>query len=134
MELRLSLMNWFHSSPQNTQFWLRAIDRKEDGDDVAEKRRQRCWSVWLALPRLSWSAAAPTPAPRGKMEATVPTFRDLMINLYSRDLSQAAAFYSELGFVETFRTPASGEPVHNGTHEGWIHPRNRDHGGSSGAA
>lgn len=22
------------------------------------------------------------------------------------------AFYSELGFVETFRTPASGEPVH----------------------
>jgi predicted enzyme related to lactoylglutathione lyase len=35
-----------------------------------------------------------------------------MINLYSRDLSQAAAFYSELGFVETFRTPASGEPVH----------------------
>jgi catechol 2,3-dioxygenase-like lactoylglutathione lyase family enzyme len=35
-----------------------------------------------------------------------------MINLYSRDLSQAAAFYSELGFAETFRTPASGEPVH----------------------
>jgi len=35
-----------------------------------------------------------------------------MINLYSRDLSQAAAFYSELGFVKTFRTPASGEPVH----------------------
>ena len=35
-----------------------------------------------------------------------------MINLYSRDLSRAAAFYSELGFVETFRTPASGEPVH----------------------
>jgi predicted enzyme related to lactoylglutathione lyase len=34
-----------------------------------------------------------------------------MINLYSRDLSQAAAFYSELGFVETFRSPASGEPV-----------------------
>jgi catechol 2,3-dioxygenase-like lactoylglutathione lyase family enzyme len=35
-----------------------------------------------------------------------------MINLYSRDLSRAAAFYSELGFVETFRTPESGEPVH----------------------
>jgi catechol 2,3-dioxygenase-like lactoylglutathione lyase family enzyme len=35
-----------------------------------------------------------------------------MINLYSRDLSLAAAFYSELGFVETFRTPESGEPVH----------------------
>jgi predicted enzyme related to lactoylglutathione lyase len=35
-----------------------------------------------------------------------------MINLYSRDLSRAVAFYSNLGFVETFRTPASGEPVH----------------------
>ena len=42
----------------------------------------------------------------------MPTFRAPMINLYSRDLSRAAAFYSELGFVETFRTPASGEPVH----------------------
>jgi predicted enzyme related to lactoylglutathione lyase len=27
-----------------------------------------------------------------------------MINLYSRDLSRAAAFYAELGLVETFRT------------------------------
>jgi catechol 2,3-dioxygenase-like lactoylglutathione lyase family enzyme len=35
-----------------------------------------------------------------------------MINLYSRDLSRAAAFYSGLGFVEAFRFPASGEPVH----------------------
>jgi hypothetical protein len=34
-----------------------------------------------------------------------------MINLYSRDLPRAAAFYSALGFVETFRTPAAGEPV-----------------------
>jgi catechol 2,3-dioxygenase-like lactoylglutathione lyase family enzyme len=42
----------------------------------------------------------------------MPTFRAPMINLYSRDLSRAAAFYSELGFVEVFRTPASGEPVH----------------------
>lgn len=42
----------------------------------------------------------------------MPTFKAPMINLYSRDLSRAAAFYSELGFVETFRTPASGEPVH----------------------
>src|SRR5260370_29398622 len=40
------------------------------------------------------------------------TFRAPMINLYSRDLPRAAAFYSEIGFVETFRTPASGEPVH----------------------
>src|ERR1700722_19045784 len=35
-----------------------------------------------------------------------------MINLYSRALSRAAAFYSQLGFVETFRTPESGELVH----------------------
>jgi len=39
-------------------------------------------------------------------------FRSPMINLYSRDLSRAAAFYSDLGFVETFRTPESGNPVH----------------------
>lgn len=42
----------------------------------------------------------------------MPTFKAPMINLYSRDLPRAAAFYSELGFVETFRTPTSGEPVH----------------------
>jgi hypothetical protein len=35
-----------------------------------------------------------------------------MINLYSRDLSRAAAFYAELGFVEAFHTPESGQPVH----------------------
>jgi hypothetical protein len=42
----------------------------------------------------------------------MPNFTDPMINLYSRDLSRAAAFYAELGFLETFRTPVSGEPVH----------------------
>ncbi len=42
----------------------------------------------------------------------MPTFSAPMINLYSRDLARAVAFYSELGFVETFRTPASGEPEH----------------------
>jgi catechol 2,3-dioxygenase-like lactoylglutathione lyase family enzyme len=40
------------------------------------------------------------------------TFRAPMINLYSRDLPRAVAFYLGLGFVETFRTPASGEMVH----------------------
>lgn len=35
-----------------------------------------------------------------------------MTNLYSRDLCRVAAFYSELGFVEAFRTPESGQPVH----------------------
>jgi predicted enzyme related to lactoylglutathione lyase len=57
-------------------------------------------------------AASPASAPQEKKETTMPTFKDPMINLYSRDLSRAVAFYAELGFVETFRTPASGEPVH----------------------
>jgi catechol 2,3-dioxygenase-like lactoylglutathione lyase family enzyme len=43
---------------------------------------------------------------------TMPTFSAPMINLYSRDLSRAVAFYSGLGFAESFRTPASGEPIH----------------------
>ena len=42
----------------------------------------------------------------------MPAFGALMINLYSCELPRALAFYSELGFVETFRTPALGEPVH----------------------
>jgi predicted enzyme related to lactoylglutathione lyase len=42
----------------------------------------------------------------------MPIVKSPMINLYSRDLPRAMAFYSELGFVETFRTPASGEPSH----------------------
>jgi predicted enzyme related to lactoylglutathione lyase len=42
----------------------------------------------------------------------MPSFRTPMINLYSRDLPRAVAFYSHFGFVETFRTPASGQPVH----------------------
>jgi catechol 2,3-dioxygenase-like lactoylglutathione lyase family enzyme len=35
-----------------------------------------------------------------------------MINLYSRDLARAMSFYTDLGFVETFRTPISGSPEH----------------------
>lgn len=42
----------------------------------------------------------------------MPTFKSPMINLYSHDLPRAAAFYSALGFAETFRTPATGDPVH----------------------
>jgi catechol 2,3-dioxygenase-like lactoylglutathione lyase family enzyme len=40
------------------------------------------------------------------------TFRSPAINLYSRDLPRAVAFYKGLGFVETFRTPKTGDPVH----------------------
>jgi hypothetical protein len=42
----------------------------------------------------------------------MPTFRAPQINLYSRDLARTATFYIGLGFTETFRTPAIGEPVH----------------------
>jgi predicted enzyme related to lactoylglutathione lyase len=42
----------------------------------------------------------------------MPSFNSPLINLYSRDLPRAAAFYAELGFVETFRTPGMGEPAH----------------------
>jgi predicted enzyme related to lactoylglutathione lyase len=43
---------------------------------------------------------------------SMPGFRAPQINLYSRDLRRAAAFYAGLGFIETFRTPASGDPAH----------------------
>jgi predicted enzyme related to lactoylglutathione lyase len=39
-------------------------------------------------------------------------FRAPQINLYSRDLAAALAFYERLGFAESFRTPASGAPEH----------------------
>ena len=39
-------------------------------------------------------------------------FRTPMINLYSRDLPRARAFYASLGFNETFRTPETGDPIH----------------------
>ena len=42
----------------------------------------------------------------------MPRFRSPQINLYSHDLSRAATFYVGLGFMETFRTPDVGEPVH----------------------
>jgi catechol 2,3-dioxygenase-like lactoylglutathione lyase family enzyme len=42
----------------------------------------------------------------------MPSFGRPMINLYSRDIARAVAFYSQFGFVETFRTPAGGPPAH----------------------
>ena len=42
----------------------------------------------------------------------MPAFGQPMINLYSRDLQRAVAFYAACGFVETFRTPETGEPSH----------------------
>jgi predicted enzyme related to lactoylglutathione lyase len=39
-------------------------------------------------------------------------FRAPQINLYSKDLARAVAFYQSLGFVENFRTPDKGPPEH----------------------
>ena len=44
--------------------------------------------------------------------SAAPPFRAPQINLYSRDLPRAAAFYKGLGFVESFRTPEKGPPDH----------------------
>jgi catechol 2,3-dioxygenase-like lactoylglutathione lyase family enzyme len=50
--------------------------------------------------------------PQPKEANGMPTFKSPMINLYSRDLARAMSFYTDLGFVETFRTPSSGPPAH----------------------
>src|ERR1700734_2336954 len=39
-------------------------------------------------------------------------FRTPQVILFSEDLPRAVAFYSGLGFTETFRVPADGEPMH----------------------
>jgi catechol 2,3-dioxygenase-like lactoylglutathione lyase family enzyme len=39
-------------------------------------------------------------------------FRAPQVILFSDDLPRAAAFYTRLGFTETFRVPADGEPIH----------------------
>ena len=39
-------------------------------------------------------------------------FRAAQVILFSDDLPRAVAFYSRLGFTETFRVPADGEPIH----------------------
>ncbi|MGW3854188.1 hypothetical protein [Micromonospora arida] len=39
-------------------------------------------------------------------------FRTPQVILFSEDVSRAAEFYAGLGFTETFRVPAEGEPIH----------------------
>ncbi|MEE6262293.1 VOC family protein [Plantactinospora sonchi] len=39
-------------------------------------------------------------------------FRSPQVILFSENVARAAAFYRGLGFTETFRVPAEGEPVH----------------------
>jgi catechol 2,3-dioxygenase-like lactoylglutathione lyase family enzyme len=42
----------------------------------------------------------------------VAAFRTPQVILFSEDVLRAAAFYSGLGFVETFRVPTEGAPIH----------------------
>ena len=39
-------------------------------------------------------------------------FRTPQVILFSENLPRAVAFYSSLGFTETFRVPTEGEPIH----------------------
>jgi predicted enzyme related to lactoylglutathione lyase len=39
-------------------------------------------------------------------------FREPQLILFSEDVTRVAQFYEKLGFTETFRTPAEGEPIH----------------------
>jgi glyoxylase I family protein len=39
-------------------------------------------------------------------------FRNPQVVLFSPDVLRAAAFYTGLGFVETFRVPTDGDPIH----------------------
>jgi glyoxylase I family protein len=39
-------------------------------------------------------------------------FRTPQVVLFSENPERAAAFYSNLGFTETFRVPTEGEPIH----------------------
>jgi glyoxylase I family protein len=42
----------------------------------------------------------------------VSIFRTPEVILFSENLPRAVAFYSSLGFTETFRVPTEGEPIH----------------------
>jgi glyoxylase I family protein len=42
----------------------------------------------------------------------VSRFRTPEVILFSQDVTRAAAFYTGLGFTETFRVPDQGEPIH----------------------
>jgi catechol 2,3-dioxygenase-like lactoylglutathione lyase family enzyme len=48
----------------------------------------------------------------GAGQGGIAMFRTPMINLYTMDIQRSLAFYQGLGFVETFRTPQDGPPVH----------------------
>ena len=42
----------------------------------------------------------------------MPGFRTPQVILFSQNVPRAVAFYSSLGFEETFRIPTEGDPIH----------------------
>ncbi|MFC4786220.1 VOC family protein [Nocardioides sp. MAHUQ-72] len=46
------------------------------------------------------------------MFASVTMFRTPQVVLFSKDVANAAGFYTALGFEEVFRTPTEGSPIH----------------------
>jgi catechol 2,3-dioxygenase-like lactoylglutathione lyase family enzyme len=42
----------------------------------------------------------------------MPIFRSPQVILFSENVPRAVAFYTRLGFSETFRVPKEGEPIH----------------------
>lgn len=53
-------------------------------------------------------------SPQGCEAASIEThvFHDPQVILFSEQVERAAAFYARLGFRETFRVPADGDPIH----------------------
>jgi glyoxylase I family protein len=43
---------------------------------------------------------------------SVVDFREPQVILFSEDIPRILEFYTKLGFTETFRVPAEGEPIH----------------------
>jgi glyoxylase I family protein len=39
-------------------------------------------------------------------------FHEPQVILFSKDVERSASFYADLGFVETFRVPENGTPIH----------------------
>jgi len=81
-------------------------------EEIDRRLMLRRTAATVAVVSFSGPGAAYAQNPKSTQGRPVPTFRSPMINLYSKDLPRAVSFYQQLGFVETFRTPAEGDPAH----------------------
>jgi catechol 2,3-dioxygenase-like lactoylglutathione lyase family enzyme len=81
--------------------------------DKIDRRLMLCrTAATVAVVGLAGPAVADVQNANAGEARRAPTFSSPMINLYSNDLPRAVAFYQQLGFVETFRTPTQGAPAH----------------------